>query len=272
MEITRGVEAVVSVGCSAHTALPAATTKNNDREQANRRTKFRHMGWIVASGNGRQRGNLISQVTKVIRNDENRLSTRSHKRRAKQTSGAETRVFVGLQRHGWKPCTSRLICEMSSQCLHESESVCSFFRVGEAADKTPAAAQLADGQHQFVASLLQRKVYSVVFRIHDAEETGVAEILRASAAKKNLAVQEDAHVVAVSDVEFFHLVAIRIDRGAGIENLHSRLRVETLGEVGCERDTRVRSLAVAIEDHETGWLRFDVLPLNGGELGGREWT
>jgi len=32
-----------------------------------------------------------------------------------QTSGAEARVLVRLQRHGWKPCPSRIIYEISSQ-------------------------------------------------------------------------------------------------------------------------------------------------------------
>jgi len=37
-----------------------------------------------------------------------------------QTSGAEARAFVGLQRHGWKPCPSRIIYKTTSQHTQQS--------------------------------------------------------------------------------------------------------------------------------------------------------
>ena len=67
------------------------------------------------------------------------------------------------------------------------------------ADESPAAAELADGEHELVGALLERKVDGVVLRIDDAEEARIAEVLRAAAAVEDLAVQEHADVVAVAD-------------------------------------------------------------------------
>src|SRR6185369_6436564 len=132
--------------------------------------------------------------------------------------------------------------------LFES-SVC---HLSQATDKSPAAAQFADRQHQLVAAFLQRKINRVVFRIDDAQKPGVAKILRAAPAKKNLAVQKHADVVAVAEVELFHLLAIGINRGSRIQDLHSRLRLQAFRKVVSKSDPRMRRRAVSIQNDKSG--------------------
>ena len=109
----------------------------------------------------------------------------------------------------------------------------------------------------------------VVLGVDDPEEPGVAEVLGAAAALQDPAVQEHADLVAVADLELFHLVAVGVDVGPRVQDLRSRLRLEALGEVGRERDPRMRRLAIAVEHDESGRLRLDVLPLHRGALGAR---
>ena len=97
-----------------------------------------------------------------------------------------------------------------------AETAISVFQVHQAANESPSTTELADRQHQFIAALLQGKVDSVVFRVNDAKKPGVAEILSASATIENLAIQEHADVVAVAEVELFHLIAVGIDAGPRI--------------------------------------------------------
>src|SRR6476660_397975 len=78
----------------------------------------------------------------------------------------------------------------------------------EAADEAPAAAELAEREDELVAALAERQVDGVVLRVDDAEEARVAEALRAAAAPQDPAVQEDADVVAVPDLQLLHLVAV----------------------------------------------------------------
>src|SRR5882724_3585841 len=106
------------------------------------------------------------------------------------------------------------------------------------ADEPPPAAELADGERQLVAPLLQWKVDRVVLRIDDAEKPGIAEPLGAPARVENLPVQEDAHVVAVADEELLHLIAVRIDDGSRVDDLHAGLGIEPLREVALERHPR----------------------------------
>src|SRR6185369_3995860 len=146
------------------------------------------------------------------------------------------------------------------------------FRVFQPANEAPSAAQLAYSQHQFVAALFQRKVYRVVFRVHDAKETGIAEVLRASAAEENFAIEEQANVVAVAEVELLHLISIGIDVSPRIEDFHPWLWFQPLRKVVRKRHLWVRSLAISIENHKAGRLRLYVLPLDGFTLGGRERT
>jgi hypothetical protein len=47
------------------------------------------------------------------------------------------------------------------------------FSVPQAADESPAAAQLGESQHQIVAPLLQRQMDGVVLRLDDAEKPGM---------------------------------------------------------------------------------------------------
>src|SRR5215813_12709382 len=138
----------------------------------------------------------------------------------------------------------------------------SVLQVHQAANESPAAAEFADCQHQFVAALLQGKVDGIVFRVNDPEESGIAKTLGAAATVENFAIQEYAHVVAVTDIELFHLIALGINVGSHIHHLHSRLRFQTLGKVSLKRDPRMWSFAITIEDHKSGWLRLHILPLD----------
>jgi hypothetical protein len=58
--------------------------------------------------------------------------------------------------------------------------------VVKSANEPPAACQLAHGQNEFISALSQRQVYSVVFRINDAEKSRVAEALRTPAPVQDL--------------------------------------------------------------------------------------
>jgi len=93
--------------------------------------------------------------------------------------------------------------------------------------------------------------------------------LRAPAAPEDASVQEDADVVAVADLEAFRLIPVGFDRGAGVEHLHPRLRLQTGRKVALERHHRVRRFAVAVENHEPGRLRFHLLPRDAADLVGR---
>ena len=73
--------------------------------------------------------------------------------------------------------------------------------VVEPADESPATGQLAYGKYEFVSAFFQRKVYAIVFRIHDAKKSGVSEALRTAAAVKDFIIQKKADVIAVSDIE-----------------------------------------------------------------------
>src|SRR5690242_3531543 len=90
----------------------------------------------------------------------------------------------------------------------------------QAADEAPAAAQFADRQHQLIAAFLQRQVDGIILWVHDAQEPGIAEALRAAPAVEDLAVEEDAYVIAVADLELLHLVAVRIDGRPRIDHFH----------------------------------------------------
>ena len=59
------------------------------------------------------------------------------------------------------------------------------FQLRQAANESPSAAEFTDRQHQFIAALLQWKVDGVVFRINNAKDPGVAEILGASATEES---------------------------------------------------------------------------------------
>ena len=84
----------------------------------------------------------------------------------------------------------------------------SVVQIGQSSDETPASTQFTDGQYQFIAALLQRQVDRIIFRVHDAKKAWVAEVLRASSAPQNLVVEEHADIVAVTEGELLHLVAV----------------------------------------------------------------
>src|SRR5438105_13824368 len=107
--------------------------------------------------------------------------------------------------------------------------------VRQPTDEPPSPTELAHCEHQFVLSLLQRKVHRIVFRIHNAEETGVAKALCAASAVKDLSVQEDAHLVAVSDLKFSHLIADRLDACLRVDHFHARLRLKALRKIALKR-------------------------------------
>src|ERR1043166_2742108 len=87
----------------------------------------------------------------------------------------------------------------------------SIFWIGQAADESPSAAELADGQDQFIAALLQWKKDGIIFCIHDPQKSWVAEILGTAATQQNLAIQKDTYIVAITDIKLLHMVTIRID-------------------------------------------------------------
>src|SRR5262249_44353738 len=101
------------------------------------------------------------------------------------------------------------------------------FHILQAADESPASAQLTDPQHELVLAFLERQIHGIVLGVDDPEESRIAESLRATAAPQDLAVQEDAHVVAVTDLKLFDLIAIALDGRLRVEQLHTRLRLQT---------------------------------------------
>src|SRR5262249_25126997 len=146
----------------------------------------------------------------------------------------------------------------------------SILYANEATDESPSAAELADRQHELVAAFFQGKVDGIIFWVDDAEEAWIAETLGASATVKNPAVKEHADVVAVADFEFFHLLAIGINCGTSIEHLSTRLGIEAFREVPLKRNSRMRRLAVTIENYKTWRLSLYILPLDGSTLRRRE--
>src|SRR5262249_45105116 len=132
----------------------------------------------------------------------------------------------------------------------------------QAADEAPAAAEFADGEHEFVAALFEGKINGVVFRIDDAEKTRVAKSLRAAPAPKSVAIEKNADVVAVANFQFFHLVAIGFDGGARVKDFHAGLRLKASREVALKCDAGMRSFAITVEDDEAGRFGFDILPLD----------
>src|ERR1035438_4865997 len=137
----------------------------------------------------------------------------------------------------------------------------SVFHVRQPPNKSPSPANLAHRQHQFIAPLPQWQVDRVVFRVNNAEESRVAEILCASATIENLTIQKHADVVAITDVEFLHLVAVGIDIRPRVHNLHPRLGFEPLRKIVPKRDIQMRGLAVTIEDYKSRRLRLYILPM-----------
>ena len=121
-----------------------------------------------------------------------------------------------------------------------------------------------------IRTFLERQIQGVVLGIDDAEEARIAKVLRAAATVENRPVQEDAHIVAVSEEELLDLIAIRLDRRLRVDDFHPRLRIETLREVVGERDPRVRAVAIAVDDHEPGRLCLDILPGDRGAFRRRE--
>src|ERR1700740_87334 len=151
-----------------------------------------------------------------------------------------------------------------------ADACVSVFRVRKAADEAPAAPELTDRQHQFIAALLQGQIDGVVFRIDDAEEARVAEALRAAATIENLPVEEEADIVAIPDFEFSYLITAGIDRGPGIEDFHAGLRLQARRKVRLKRNARVRRIAIAIEHNEARRFGLHILPLDGGAFRGRK--
>lgn len=84
----------------------------------------------------------------------------------------------------------------------------SAFHIVEPANESPTAGQLAQGKYEFVSAFSQRQVYGIIFRIHDAKKSGVAEALRASATIEDSIVQENSDVVTIADVELFDPVPV----------------------------------------------------------------
>src|SRR5262249_10495669 len=121
----------------------------------------------------------------------------------------------------------------------------------------PPAAKFTDCQHQLIAALLQGKVNGVVLGIHDPEEPWIAKTLSAAAAVKDLAIQKNADVIAVADLELLHLFAVGVDGGFRIHKFHARLRIETLRKVCLERDIQMRRLKIAIENDKARQLGVD---------------
>src|SRR5215471_1118238 len=142
--------------------------------------------------------------------------------------------------------------------------------IGKAANESPPASEFADSQHQFIAAFLQVEIDGVVFRIDYAKKPGIAETLGAAATIKNPAIQKHADVVAVTDVELFHLVSVAVNAGARIYDFHAGLGRQSRGKIALEGHPGMRGLAIPIDDHETRRLGLYVLPGDGAALRFRE--
>jgi len=119
-----------------------------------------------------------------------------------------------------------------------------------------------------ILTLFQLKIDGVILRVNDAEEAGIAEALRTAAAIEDLPIQENADLVAVTDLEFLYLVAVGVDVSARVQDVRARLRLQTLRKIALKRDPRVRGIAISLE-HDKAWrFGFDILPLDRGALGG----
>src|SRR5262249_15209205 len=140
----------------------------------------------------------------------------------------------------------------------------------ESTNEPPSTSQLAHREHQLVVAFAERQVDGIVLRGDDAEGTRVAEGLRTSATVEDRAVQEDAHVVAITGQELLPLFAIGVDRRARVEDEHAGLWLETLRKIVLERHPDVRRHAISIEHDEARRLRLDVLPAHRVALGGQE--
>src|SRR4029453_4461056 len=100
----------------------------------------------------------------------------------------------------------------SSRVLNAPDTRCNAL-VGESSDESPAAPQLAHREHQLIAPLADRQIDRVILGIHDSEEAGVAEALRAPSPEQDPAIQEDAHLVGVAEGELAGPLAVRVDDG-----------------------------------------------------------
>ena len=75
----------------------------------------------------------------------------------------EIRGEGGGSKHGLIPC--KLIGDLADR---KWAATISLFPVPQPADKSPSAAEFADGEHQFIFAFLQWEVDSIVFRVSDA--------------------------------------------------------------------------------------------------------
>src|SRR4029077_1394535 len=123
-----------------------------------------------------------------------------------------------------------------------------------------------------ISALFQRKINGVVFRVNDSKKSWVPKTLRASPTIENLAVQEHADVVAIADFQFLHLLVVRLDGGARIEELHAGLGLEAGREVALKGNARMWRLTIPIQNHKSRRLRLHILPLNRVALRTRERT
>src|SRR5262245_23601792 len=79
-----------------------------------------------------------------------RLYNRVRESDARQTSGAEARVSVGLQRHGWKPCPSQNHYETSSN----ADQLAQKFR-GKGSAVLPSGESVGEGRTAQFPPLIQ---------------------------------------------------------------------------------------------------------------------
>src|SRR3954451_22104142 len=107
----------------------------------------------------------------------------------------------------------------------------SFLQILQPADETPSPSKFTHRQHQLVAALSQWKVHRIVFHVHDAEKSWIAKVLRASSPKKNLPVQEHAHIIAVANIQLLYLVALGMNGGPRVAHFHPWLRLQAFGKV-----------------------------------------
>jgi hypothetical protein len=141
-----------------------------------------------------------------------------------------------------------------------------FLEVCQTAHKTPTAAELTDREQQLVGTFLQREVDRVVVGADDAEKARIAKVLGAPATEQNLPIQEHRHVIAVADVQLSYLIAVGVDPGSRIHDLHAGLRFQALREAVRERDARMRRVTVPRKDDKAGRLRLHLLPRHAVDL------
>src|SRR5256885_95782 len=121
--------------------------------------------------------------------------------------------------------------------------------VVNAADETPAAEVFGYGKDNFVPPFFQIEVNTVVFNIHDPQESGIAKAIGTSSGKQGLPIQKDCDLIAIAERHFLNLIANGIDSGACKDNFPARTRANPLRWVSEELPFTRTSPVPIYDDH-----------------------